>query len=119
LERLIEKRQVDFVSMDVKAPLDPVHYSRLTGSSIDLDLLWRSISILRRGDVEYEFRMTVVPRLHSVDDVRRLGRQLKAGPRMVLQNFNPESPMDSSLKDTPSCKPEQLRELEKEIQGMT
>jgi len=118
LESLIEKREVDFISMDVKAPLDPIRYSRLTGSSVNLDLLWRSISVLKRGDVEYEFRTTVVPGLHSVDDVRQLGQQLRAGSRMVLHNFNPENPMDPSLKDTRPYEPERLRELEREVQGL-
>lgn len=119
LERLIERKEVDFVSMDVKAPLDPIRYSRITGSSVNLELLWKSIRILKRGDVEYEFRMTVVPGLHSLDDIRQLGRQLQAGSRMVLQSFNPENPMDPSLKDTRPYDRERLREFEREIQGMT
>jgi len=104
--------------MDVKAPWDPVRYSRITNSSIDLDLLWRSVEILKKGEVEYEFRTTVVPGLHSIDDIRQIGRQLRAGPRWVLQNFNPENPMDRSLRDTRPYDPEQLREIEREIQGM-
>ena len=118
LENLIEKRDVDFVSMDVKAPLDPISYSRVTGFPVNLDLLWRSIRVLKRGDVEYEFRTTVVPGLHSFDDIRQLGRQLQAGSRMVLQNFNSENPMDPSLKETRPYDPERLRELEREIRGM-
>jgi len=116
LETLIEKREVDFVSMDVKAPLDHISYSRVTGSPVNLDLLWRSIRVLKRGDVEYEFRTTVVPGLHSFDDIRQLGQQLQAGSRMVLQNFNSENPMDPSLKETRPYDPERLRELEREIQ---
>jgi len=119
LEQFIEKGEIDFVSMDVKAPLDPLLYSRVTGSSVDLDLLWKSIRILKRGDVEYEFRTTVVPGLHSIEDIRQLGRQLRAGSRMVLQNFNPEDPMDPCLKETHPYDPGQLREIEREIQGMT
>jgi len=118
LEALVGRKEVDFVSMDVKAPLEPGPYSRITGSSVNLDALWRSIRILERGDVEYEFRMTVVPGFHSSEDVRRLGRQLQAGPRLVLQNFNPENPMDPSLKGKRPYEPERLKELEREIRGM-
>src|SRR4030043_620779 len=59
LENLINAREIDFVSMDVKAPLDSFSYHRLTGLSIDINAILRSIEILKRGEVEHEFRMTV------------------------------------------------------------
>ena len=118
LENLIEARAIDFISMDVKAPLDPFRYRRSIGRPIDLDLILKSIEILKKGGVEYQFRMTVVPELHPKDDIRNLGLQLKAGPRFILQNFNPEHPLDSSLKDTLSYDPKVLKEIENEVQKM-
>ncbi len=118
LEQLIAEKEVDFVSMDVKASFDFSHYSRVAGLAVNLDLAWRSIQILKRGEVEYEFRTTVVPGLHSPNDIRELGKQLKAGSRLILQAFNPENPMDPSLKDTRPYDPEKLRELEREVQAM-
>ena len=119
LEALIETRQIDFVSMDVKAPLDRFSYRRSTGRTINLNLILRSVEILKRGRVEYQFRMTVVPRLHSIDDVHQLGRQLRAGPRLVLQSFNPQNPMDSSLKEIGPYDQDVLRTMEREVQEMT
>ena len=119
LERLMEKREIDFISMDVKAPLDLSHYTCVTGSPVRLDLIQKSIEILQRGRVPYEFRMTAVPGLHSIDDIRRLGRELGAGSRFVLQNFNPANPLDPSLKETRPYDPEHLRAIEREVQGMT
>ena len=118
LEQLIGEKEVDFVSMDVKASFNLFHYSRVAGLTVNLDLAWKSIQILKRGEVEYEFRTTVVPGLHSPDDIRELGKQLKAGSRLILQAFNPENPMDPSLKDTLPYDREKLRELEREVQGM-
>jgi pyruvate formate lyase activating enzyme len=118
LENLIEARQIDFVSMDVKAPLDPFSYRRSAGLAINLDLILRSIEILKKGEVEYKFRMTVVPGLHKEEDIRNLGSQLRVGPRLVLQNFNPEDPLDPSLKKILPYPPQVLKEMEKEIQGI-
>ena len=115
LENLIKTRQIDFVSMDVKAPLDPFSYRRSAGLPIDLSLILRSIEILKREEVEYEFRMTVVPRLHKEEDIRSLGSQLRVGRRLVLQNFNPENPLDPSLKKTLPYDPQVLREMESEV----
>jgi pyruvate formate lyase activating enzyme len=117
LEKLLEAGDLDFVSMDVKAPLDPVHYQRSAGCYVDLGLLRRSITLLKEGTVEYQFRMTVVPGLHSEEDVKKVADQLQAGSRLVLQNFNPENPLDPSLKRTRPFDPEDLKRIEREIGG--
>lgn len=118
LEKLIDQREVDLIAMDVKAPLDPFSYRRSTGLSVDLSLILKSIEILKKGNVEYQFRMTVVPQLHSEEEVQILGQQLKAGRRMTLQNFNPENPLDPSLKKTVPYDSNLLKEMEKRVQEM-
>ena len=118
LEKLIEAEEIDFVSMDVKAPLDPFRYSRVTGLPIDLKPIWESIDILKRGRVEYEFRMTVVPGLHKEEDIKSLGGQLRVGQRLILQTFIPENPLDPSLKNIAPYDPRVLKKIEKEVQEM-
>ena len=118
LEKLIESEGIDFVSMDVKAPLDPFRYSRSIGLPANLKPIWESIDILKRGRVEYEFRMTVVPGIHKEEDIKRLGRQLRAGQRLILQNFNPENPLDPSLKNIAPYDFTALKKIEKEVQKM-
>ena len=118
LEDLIKAEEIDFVSMDVKAPLDPFSYRRSIGLSIDLNLILRSIEILKKGKVEYQFRMTVVPGLHREEDIETLGDQLRVGKRFVLQNFNPENPLDPSLKAILPYDQKILKEIEKKVQAM-
>jgi len=118
LDDLINKKEVDFIAMDVKAPLDIFSYRRSIGLSIELGLISKSIEILKRGKVEYQFRMTVVPQLHSEYEIETLGEQLKAGPKLILQNFNPENPMDPSLKKMNPYDPKFLKELERRVQNM-
>jgi pyruvate formate lyase activating enzyme len=118
LENLMETGEVDFISMDVKAPLDPFRYSRSTGLPINLKPILESIEILKGGKVEYEFRMTVVPGLHREEDIQTLGNQLRAGRRFILQNFNPENPLDPSLKNIVPYDLEVLKRIEREVQEM-
>ena len=118
LENLIEGREIDFVSMDVKAPLDPFRYSRSAGIPIQLKPILESLEILKRGKVDYEFRMTVVPGLHKEEDIRTLGDQLRVGPRFTLQNFNPENPLDPSLKKIVPYDPKVMKKIEREVQEM-
>lgn len=119
LENLIEGGQIDFVSMDVKAPLGPFSYSRSTGLPVNLRPILESIEILKRRKVEYEFRMTVVPGLHREEDIRTLGNHLRAGQRFILQNFNPENPLDPSLRNIIPYDPKALKKIEREVQQMT
>lgn len=118
LEELIEEGEMDFISMDVKAPLEPFRYSRSTGLPVNLKLILDSIEILKREKVEYEFRMTVVPGLHAEEDIRTLGGRLRAGQRFILQNFNPENPLEPSLKKVVPYDPRVLKKIEREIQEM-
>jgi pyruvate formate lyase activating enzyme len=118
LEALIEGKEIDFVSMDVKAPLDPFQYSRSTGLPINLKPILESIEIIKREKVEYEFRMTVIPGFHREEDIQTLGHQLRVGRRFVLQNFNPENPSDPSLKNIVPYDPSVLKRIEKEVQAI-
>ena len=118
LENLMETGAVDFISMDVKAPLDPFRYSHSTGLPINLKPILESIEILKNGKVEYEFRMTVVPGLHREEDIQTLGNQLRVGRRFILQNFNPENPLDPSLKNIVPYDLKVLKKIEREVQEM-
>jgi pyruvate formate lyase activating enzyme len=116
LAKLVEAGEIDFVAMDVKGPLDPFSYRRSAGLPVDLNLILRSVDLLKRGGVEYQFRMTAVPGLHNEEDIRKVSLQLRAGRRLVLQNFNPENPLDPSLKGTPPYDRQTLKEIEKSVQ---
>ena len=118
LERLIREEKVQFVSMDVKAPLDLFSYRSATGRAVDLNPILKSIEILKRGCVEYLFRMTVVPGLHREEDVRTLGHQLAAGTSFILQNFNPENPLDPGFAKIRPYDPGRLKEMERDVQQM-
>jgi pyruvate formate lyase activating enzyme len=119
LERLIGEEQIDYVAMDVKAPLDPLRYRRAAGAPVDLDLILKSISILKREKIDYHFRLTAVPGIHKTEDIQALADQLRAGKKLILQNFNPENPLDPGLKGLFPFDPQGLREVERKIQMVT
>ena len=109
---------VDFVAMDVKAPLDRFRYRRAAGVPVDVSLIWRSIDLLKQSGVDHQFRMTVLPELHREEDIRRVGQQVRAGRRLVLQNFNPKNVLDPWLRDARPYDPEVLKRMERDVQAM-
>ncbi len=104
LESLIDKELLDYVAMDVKAPLDFDSYSKSAGITDrrTFEKVRDSIDLLMEGRIDYEFRMTVVPALHRASDLQRVAEQIKGARRFVLQNYVPRDTLDPAfLKETP------------------
>ena len=67
LRRVIADQLVDYVAMDIKAPLEK--YAQVSGVELPLDSIKESIALLLEGRVEYEFRTTVDRDLLDEDDL--------------------------------------------------
>ena len=89
LKQLIETHLIDFVAMDIKAPLDE-RYSAAAGRPVDTGPLLRTVRLLRESGVDHEFRMTLVPGLLHIDDMTAVGQALRDAPLVALQHYNPE-----------------------------
>ncbi|MDD1746376.1 MAG: anaerobic ribonucleoside-triphosphate reductase activating protein, partial [Methanomassiliicoccales archaeon] len=59
LKDLIYAGLLDYVAMDLKAPLDE-SYDDLAGAKVDLSKVKRSIEIIMGSGIDYEFRTTMV-----------------------------------------------------------
>ena len=64
LESLIEQGMLDYVAMDIKAPF--CKYRQVCCSPVNTERLERSIEILQRGGVEYEFRTTYTQLIRKI-----------------------------------------------------
>lgn len=82
--RAIEEHLVDYIAMDVKAPLS--HYSRVVGRPVDTVAIEQSISLVRRAP-EYEFRTTVVKALLTPEDVEEIAKMVRGARHYYLQKF--------------------------------
>jgi pyruvate formate lyase activating enzyme len=85
---LVDAGVVNSVAMDVKAPLDG-RYEAAAGVPVDAEALRATIRLLRSRGIEHEFRMTVVPGLHTCRDVVAVARELGPSEALVLQQFAP------------------------------
>jgi pyruvate formate lyase activating enzyme len=96
LRDLIEAGLVDYVAMDLKAPLNE-KYEDLAGVSVDLGQIKRSIEILETSGVEHEFRTTVVPILLTAQDIEAMAAYIGGTKKYALQQFRPERTLDPNL----------------------
>jgi len=84
LRLLIKNRLLDYVAMDIKAPL--CEYWKVCCSKVDTGNLIESINILKMNMVEYEFRTTFTPQL-SDRDLADICRTVRGARRYVLQQY--------------------------------
>ena len=85
LSALLEARQLDYVAMDVKAPLDE-RYNLAAGIAVDLARLRASMTLVRRSDTPWEFRTTVHPMLDE-QALLDIGRALEPQDTWILQPY--------------------------------
>jgi len=98
LADVIEMGLVDYVAMDLKAPLEPARYAAAAGGEVDVNAVGRSVEILRRGRVDYEFRTTVCPAVVSLEDLEAMARSIAGARSYVLQQFVPETSLRRELR---------------------
>lgn len=85
LRELIGEGLVDYVAMDIKNSFEK--YNETTGISADIDSIKESIEILINGNIDYEFRTTLVSGFHTTQDMQRIGEMIKGTKKYYLQNF--------------------------------
>lgn len=85
LKSLIDENLLDYVAMDIKAPLNK--YSKITNTKIDIDNIKKSIELLIENKVDYEFRTTFSPDL-TLEDIEEICASLKGAKNYVIQKYN-------------------------------
>lgn len=94
LKSILDKKLVDYVAMDIKNQKEK--YSLTCGVDVNIDDISRSISLLMSGDIEYEFRTTVVRELHTPQDIGEIGEWIRGAKRFFLQSFTDSGDIISS-----------------------
>ena len=85
LKDLVKEGLLDYVAMDVKAPLD--EYDIIAGVKLDSSKLKESIDFLIEGHVPYEFRTTVVKDFHTRESFEKMAELIKGADRYFLQGY--------------------------------
>jgi pyruvate formate lyase activating enzyme len=107
LEGLLAAGLLDWVAMDVKAPLE--RYREVTRSNVDVESIVRSADILRNSGVRHTLRTTVVPGFVGKEDVVKIGEWLNGAANYLIQQFVPQTTIDPAFLEV---KPFSRAELE-------
>jgi len=122
LHDLIENNLVDYVAMDIKGPMGPnsqfsiFNFQSILGENVKIENIQKSVEILKRGMVDFEFRTTVVPNVHQKEDFIEIAKWI-GGPEIkyYLQGFRAEKTINPEFEKIEPYKDDWLKNVAKKI----
>jgi pyruvate formate lyase activating enzyme len=96
MKELVEDNLIDFVAMDIKAPLED--YNKATNVKVNTGAIKESILFLLSGNIDHEFRTTVVPTITGVPEIEEISKLIAGAKKFMLQQFEPENCKDIELR---------------------
>jgi len=94
LKELIDKKLVDYIAMDIKAPL--FKYKEIVRTTVPQKNIRESISIITSSIVPHEFRTTLYPKL-TVKDFIEMSSYIP-GEKWFLQDMDPSHAYEGNVK---------------------
>ncbi len=117
LKALLDEGLIDYVAMDVKAPLDE-RYALMAGVAISPGPVRQSMAALAAWGGAYELRTTVGPGLQE-QDLLDMAVELVDAPRWILQPFEASDGVLESVRQAPHMTAEDLTALLVRLQQIT
>jgi pyruvate formate lyase activating enzyme len=114
LARLIREKLLDFIALDVKAPLSC--YSRVVNAKVDANGIRQSIQIVLKAKIPHEFRTTVVVSLLTKKDISVIVREIIGAKRYALQKFQPARTLDKKYLEETTYSDEEFLEIQKQLE---
>lgn len=109
LEILYNAKLLDYVAMDIKAPLDK--YSEITRVNCDISKIKKSINLIMNSGVDYEFRTTVLKSQLTYDDFSAIGEMINGAEKYYLQKFVPSKILDETLMSESTYSDEEFKNI--------
>jgi pyruvate formate lyase activating enzyme len=117
LGALLDEDLVDYVAVDIKAPLN-ARYSVVAGRPVDPNVIRHTLSLLRAWGGDYELRTTVGPDLDRAA-LRDIAPEVLPEERWYLQLYVAREGIAERLVGETALGDADLREMEAELRLMT
>lgn len=119
IKYLINQNLVNYIAMDIKAPLDK--YTKITDSNVYIDKIQDSIDLLMNSEIDYEFRTTIAKPLLDEQDIIDISKMIKGANKLVLQKYTPSKSLIKSCLNQDNYSEEELKNFKniaiKEVQN--
>jgi len=106
---------VDYIALDIKTCLEK--YKQL--GTQDTNDLQKSIEMLKKSKIAYEFRTTIVPELVTLQDIDQIGKLSEGSKAHAVQQYVPENAQDKHYQTLQSYTPEIIKEITDKLSKYT
>jgi len=110
LKKLIDRKLVDYIAMDIKADFD--NYVKTIQVPINIAQIKKSMEIIRESGIDYEFRTTIAKNLHTIDEIKNIADLLNSGEIYYLQNYVNAIRVGHSKQELLSFEAKEIAEFE-------
>jgi len=95
LGKLIDENLLDYVAIDFKQSLEK--YDEITGGKANNDFMdnfKNCVEILKKWQIDYEFRTTVIKGFHTKEDIEKICKYLEWTKKFFLQKYRTGKTLD-------------------------
>jgi pyruvate formate lyase activating enzyme len=120
IKNLLSENLLDYIAMDVKAPLDK--YKKVVKAQVHADFIQESIKLILKAKIPYEFRTTIVESQLDETDVQKIAGLISGTDHYALQKFVPTKTLNNKFLKEKSWSDERFQSikilLEREISSV-
>lgn len=112
IKKLIDKKMVDYIALDIKSPIIFEKYREITGNKLkkkDLENIEKSIELILNSGIEHEFRTTVATQ-YIKENIGKIAKKIKGANRFCIQRFIPSKIIDDSYYGLQSFDKKEFKE---------
>ena len=113
LKKALDMKIVDYVAMDIKNSLK--NYEKTVCAKVDLERIKMSAEMIMNSRIDYDFRTTVVPGIHTEKDFDDIALWIGGAKRYFLQRFRDMKTLDADLKNKIKGKKIDLEKIQKKL----
>lgn len=114
LKEALELGLIDYIAMDIKTALDE-RYHKAIGRKIHFVVIERTIRLLKECGLDYEFRVTMAPKLVGEKELLAIAEKLTPAQKLVLQQYAPQNARLARYRNIKPYLPEQAKQFQKLI----
>jgi len=111
LSRVLREELVDYVAMDIKSSWE--NYSRVARLTSAADKVKNSLSIIYEEGVDCEFRTTIFPGVHTIQDFISIAGYLEPKSKYFIQNIKRDKTLEPIFAEQDLFADEVANELKK------
>ena len=85
LKKIISLNLLDYIAMDIKNTFEK--YEETTLSKVNIDNIKKSIKIIEKSKVDFEFRCTINKTHHSKENIKEILKYISNKDKLFIQNY--------------------------------